>query len=392
MSHLYGGGKRTRARAVPPPLSPESKTIAPSATTTTNSASATATSTSQVAATPYNSTTTEWCAKEKACVANAREKELELAARQAYIERLEIQNTQLLSAMASCGWTGKPSDDHRESEAVVHRRNMPNKPAMFDRVKAWTSSCETRLKGLQGKETKIKQIKECAESFVASDMLHDGDIKTRTASTDLPLDVVAEPQLSAKHTLAPRKQDWNAKITAEFEAWERCKDNIVKTQNTIESEFGLIADAQDRYVAELNPIHTKRSIDHQDSAASLLMSSGNLSVPASKIARRWDSDHWHMWETGYQRLQIVETFWEIQYGVVLSSLLDKYGRLAETNWHLVQFTRQKMKKVAEDHSRSIAAAVPRPLPPLLRYKLVASWSLGEALLPYYYFSSSGFFY
>jgi len=99
-----------------------------------------------------------------------------------------------------------------------------------------------------------------------------------------------------------------------------------------------------------------------------------------------------MWETGYQRLQIVETFWEIQYGVVLSSLLDKYGRLAETNWHLVQFTRQKMKKVAEDHSRSIAAAVPRPLPPLLRYKLVASWSLGEALLPYYYFSSSGFFY
>lgn len=392
MSHLYGGGKRTRARAVPPPLSPESKTIAPSATTTTNSASATATSTSQVAATPYNSTTTEWCAKEKACVANAREKELELAARQAYIERLEIQNTQLLSAMASCGWTGKPNDDHKESEAVVHRRNMPNKPAMFDRVKAWTSSCETRLKGLQGKETKIKEIKERAESFVASDMLHDGDIKTRTASTDLPLDVVAEPQLSAKHTLAPRKQDWNAKITAEFEAWERCKDNIVKTQNTIESEFGLIADAQDRYVAELNPIHTKRSIDHQDSAASLLMSSGNLSVPASKIARRWDSDHWHMWETGYQRLQIVETFWEIQYGVVLSSLLDKYGRLAETNWHLVQFTRQKMKKVAEDHSRSIAAAVPRPLPPLLRYKLVASWSLGEALLPYYYFSSSGFFY
>lgn len=350
LNHLYGGGKRTRARDEPP-RSPESKISTSSTMTTTHLASATATNKSQVSATPYNSTTTEWCAKEKACVANARQKELELAGRQAYIERIEIQNTQVLSVMASCAWTSEPSDGHRESEAAVHRREAPNKAAMLERVRAWSSSCEVRLKQLQIKETKVKQIKERAESYVAGDMLHDRDVRTRTTTTALPLDI-AEP-----HTLVSRKgEDWEARIREQFEAWERCKDNIVTSQNSIETEFGLIADAQDRYVAELNPIHTKRGINHQDSAASLSMSSGNLSVRASEMAQGHDDDHWRMWETGYGRLNIVENFWELQYGVVFASLLDKYGRLAETNWHLAQFTREKMKKMAEDYSRSVAPA------------------------------------
>ena len=367
LEEKYGRKREEKEHAAPSSTTADSEQATSTDPTTkdtsTRESAVPGNSTDQFDNQPYNSTTTEYCQKEKTCLVTARKFERENVRLDEFNQQKERLLAGLMDDLAFCGAGLYPERDAEPEESVqLAKRGLsdhPDKPSAHVRIASWLSSCETQLAAMRYAEDRLRVIKTRAQKFVSAD-----SVAPRAETKDTPSAAdgfkariaINDTQIFDMERRSD-KNDIDPSFDQEFAGWERCQKEVTTLQNTIRGYFATVQDLQDEYMMELKPTHIKK---HKRQSTFVSHEESIPQVPSDPtVVRRGNKDVAKFEKYMSGKLDIVATFWKEKYSELYKMMEDHIEDIIRVNWDLAEYTRNKYQEHIKDKaeaSRSMAAA------------------------------------